>query len=308
MNKKVGNKITYLLILIVLCITLTGCTNKNNNTETMQEKINSELSLLDKNLIDMLNKTNGISLENYIVQAQKVESSNTKSSTSNDNSTSSKENSSSESSSGGNSNQQGGDGEESNNSNSSNNFNYKMVGNEILLQKKETDWDALKSSIEKLYLEWETIVLDLYKANVSSQEILSFNSDLDIAASSIQSEDKIKTLTSLAKLYSYIPKYSSAFVDNAKISNIYQTKSNILNAYTLIEQDDFSKINDELKSAETSFMPILNDMSSNIGNQNNINRAYILIKELQNYNATTGKDVFYIKYKNVIQNLNNIKL
>ncbi len=56
-----------------------------------------------------------------------------------------------------------------------------MEGNEILLQERIPDWQTVKSEIEKLYSVWSTICLDLYKINVNSQDILSFNTDLDAA-------------------------------------------------------------------------------------------------------------------------------
>lgn len=99
----------------------------------------------------------------------------------------------------------------------------------------------MKSEIEKLYASWSTVVLDLYKVNVNNQDILSFNTDLDSTTQSIKSEDKVKTLTNLAKLYSYIPKYVSNVSNDVKTNNLYKTKSSILNAYVAIEKDDFTR-------------------------------------------------------------------
>ena len=110
------------------------------------------------------------------------------------------------------------------------------------------NYEALKSDIEKLYSDWSTIQLDLYKMNVNSQDVLNFSSDLDIATAAIKSEDKAKTLTSLAKLYSYIPTYASASNQDTLVSNVYKTKSNLLTAYSVVEQDDFAKV--ELKVGE----------------------------------------------------------
>ena len=49
-----------------------SCFSENNGNESIQEKIDSELAYLDTKLIEMLNKANGISLENYIVKAEKI--------------------------------------------------------------------------------------------------------------------------------------------------------------------------------------------------------------------------------------------
>ncbi len=306
----------FLIIFCILITTLTGCSSKNQN-EVIQDKIDSELAFLSVKLIDMLNKVNGLSFENYVVEAEEINSkSSQKSSESNSSSegsessgtatgsSSSEEGSMNSSSEGGSS---GGTESGSGNGGSEtleNKVQYRMYGNEILLQEKNTDWNTLKAGIEKLYSDWSIIELDLYKVSVNNQDILNFSGDLDKATQAIKNEDKQASLNALAKLYAYIPIYSSAYSKDANINNLYKTKSNVLNAYVAVEQQNIEQITNEMKNAEQAFLPIVNDMTSQTTNQFNINKAYILIKELQNVNA--DKDIFYIKYKNLMQELNNI--
>lgn len=300
MNRKSKKIILYFFIFCFLLLTLTGCSSKEDEERVLKDKIKSEISYLDIKLIGMLNSTNGISLENYIVKAEEINEEETSSDSVNKASSGGENDNSSESSK---------EGEDNSKETIESDFNevkYKMEGNEILLQNRNTDWNLLKSEIEKLYSSWTTIVLDLYKINISNDDILAFNKDLDIAIQSIKSEDKVQTLNSLSRLYSYIPKFSIAFSNN-KITNIYQTKSNLLNAYVLVEQNNITELQKQLSNAEQAFLPIINDISSQNANQSNINKAYILIKELQNYTNNDDKDVFYIKYKNLIQELNNIE-
>ncbi len=124
---------------------------------------------------------------------------------------------------------------------------------------------------------------------------------------SVKKEDKVASLASLAKLYAYIPKYASVSSKDVKVNAIYATKSNILNAYSAIEQNNYNVVKAELSNAEQSFMPLINNINTASNNQASINKAYILIKELQNINQNEDKDIFYIKYKNLMQELNNIK-
>ena len=79
---------------------------------------------------------------------------------------------------------------------------------------------------------------------------------------------------------------------------------NILNACVQLEKGNFSEVKNQLLSAEQSFLPIINNMNSNENNEVNINKSYILIKDLQNSSNNTDKDIFYIKYKNLIEQLN----
>jgi len=349
MNNKIKKSMSLIIIFCILAISLTGCSNQDEN-QIMEEKIGREIEYLELRLVDMLNNVNGISLYNYIVEAEQINEQTSSKGTTNQNNVAVQAEET-EQGSGGQGQSQGGNsgggqgqsqggnsgggqaqggnsnGEQSQGQNSShgqgggqsqtseantedsNNSNvlYKMAGNEILLQNRQTDWTSLKSDIEKLYSDWTTIQLDLYKMNVNSQDVLNFSNDLDVATTAIKSEDKAQTLTSLAKLYSYIPIYANASKQNATINNVYKTKSNILTAYSSVESEDFAKVEQEMKNAEQSFMPIINDVNAGTQNQVNINKAYILIKELQNFSRNRDVEIFYIKYKNLIQELNNIR-
>lgn len=299
MNKTIKKSIS-IFIMLILLLTLTGC-GKKDEDKTLKQKIASEIKYLDTELVNMLNRTNGLSFENYIVEAEEVKEEDVKSS--------GKE---SDLSTGqGGSSQKGSDetqtdGETSQDStqSSSKSMQYKMVGNEILLQSKDTDWQALKANIEKMYSAWSTITLDLYKLNVSNQSILGFNTDLDSATRAIKDENKQDTLNAIVKMYSYIPTYSTETSKEDQINNVYSTKMNILNACVKIEQGNFNEAKKELANAEQSFLPIINNMNSRQNNEVNINKAYILIKDLQNSIDNIDKDVFYIKYKNLIEQLN----
>lgn len=281
---------------------LTGC-SKNEDEETLKQKIASEIKYLDTQLINMFNQANGLSFENYIVEAQEVKKEDEKSSTK-ESDLSTKQGSDSTQTGSSESSQGDGGGSQNSSETQNKNMQYKMVGNEILLQSKDTDWQVLKANVEKLYSSWSTVVLDLYKINANAQSILSFNSDLDIATQSIKNENKQEALRAIAKLYSYMPIYSSEVAKENKINNVYNTKLNILNACVEIEQGNLAEVKSQLTNAEQSFLPIINNMSSNENNEVNINKSYILIKDLQNSSNNTDKDVFYIKYKNLIEQLN----
>ncbi len=188
MSNKFIKMILYLGIFSILILSLAGC-NKSDDSKTLEEKVNAELSYLDTKLIAMLNKTNGISYENYVVKAEEI----TTKSQSGESSSSSQGSSGSQSSSGGG--QEGGESNSSSEGASSQNSSsegdsgneskssvkYSMEGNEILLQDRTPDWSTVKAEIEKLYCSWSTIMLDLYKVNINNQDILNFNTDLDVA-------------------------------------------------------------------------------------------------------------------------------
>lgn len=290
-----------IFIMLILLVALTGC-GKKDDYKTLKEKVASEIKYLDTELTNMLNQTNGISFENYIVEAEEVKKEDIKSSSKESDLSTGQGNSSTQK--GSNETQTDGQTSQDSGQSSSKNMQYKMVGNEILLQDKNTDWKVLKANIEKLYSAWSTITLDLYKLNVNSQSILEFNSVLDSATQAIKNENKQDTLNAIAKMYSYVPTYSIEISKEDPINNVYSTKTNILNVCVQIEKGNYNEAKKELSNAEQSFLPIINNMNSTQKNEVNINKAYILIKDLQNSIDNIDKDVFYIKYKNLIEQLN----
>lgn len=300
MRKTIKKSIS-IFIMLILLVALTGC-GKKDDYKTLKEKVASEIKYLDTELINMLNQTNGISFENYIVEAEEVKKEDIKSSSKESDLSTGQGSSSTQK--GSDETQTDGQTSQDSGQSSSKNMQYKMVGNEILLQDKNTDWKVLKANIEKLYSAWSTITLDLYKLNVNSQSILEFNAILDSATQAIKNENKQDTLNAIAKMYSYVPTYSIEISKEDSINNVYSTKMNILNVCVQIEKGNYNEAKKELSNAEQSFLPIINNMNSTQKNEVNINKAYILIKDLQNSIDNIDKDVFYIKYKNLIEQLN----
>lgn len=298
----------YLVFSILILTSLSGCSN-NDEEYQLREKLDSEIEYLDTKLVNMLNKVNGITFKNYIVTAEKVESQDTDTSSSGGNTakdSSQTESSGDKSSTGSTDSSNEKSSQSSGNKQSNkNNMQYKMDVNTILSNPKDTDWNALKSDIESLYSSWGIITLDLYKEKVDNQSILNFNTDLDIAAKAIKDENKTDTLNGLSKLYSYIPIYYSDFSQDDNKTNIYKTKSNILNAYALIEQDKQDEVNKQLILAEQNFNNLITNINSSASNnQNTINKTYILLKDIQTSTDASSKEVFYIKYKNLMEELN----
>lgn len=301
------NLIILQIIGFIIIFFLTGCGDgKSNNSETLKSKVDSEMSFLDTQLIDMLNELNGISFVNYIVSAAEVKDSDTTASNSKSESTSK-----GESKSGG----DGSSGSDSSNSSSEGSsskdkqtpsLDYSMQANGILINKNTTDWNNLKYDIEQLYSSWATIILDLYKLNINNDNILAFSAELDLVTKAVKEENKKESLTRIAKLYSYLPKYVEAYSNNSTRTNVLKTKSYILNAYAIVEDNKLDEVKKELLNAEQAYLPIINNMeTSNV--QYNINKAYILIKEIQNSLNENDSDIFYIKYKNLMEELNIIQ-
>ena len=89
--------------------------------------------------------------------------------------------------------------------------------------------------------------------------------------------------------------------------SVIQTKRHIINAYAYIETESWDEIEKEVSSAENKFAKIVNDISKeNNKRKFSINKSYILIGELKNSLSTKDKEIFYIKYKNLLEGLDTL--
>ena len=313
--KKVKQILSYVFLLLILSLTLTGCSNDKGNSkssstsEDLKSKVASEIDYLDAQLLAMLNKMNGISFRNYRVTSEKIEESQASESSAKSVGTSEDGQSSSESadSSGGKqgTNQSGASGGSGKSSNQ-NFVNYKMEPDNILSNQPSTDWETLKQDVEKLYSAWATMVLDFYKVNLPNDEILAFSSTLDLATQALEKQDKVASMNALADLYRFIPTYASRSSDDIERVKLFETKSYLLRAYALVEQDKTEEVKQELVNAEQAFLPIMNSVDEH-PSQYNINKTYVLLKELQNSIDVKDRSIFYIKYKNVLEELEVIQ-
>ena len=185
-----------------------------------------------------------------------------------------------------------------------NNYQYQMIENSILVGNTEPNWEDLIYDIEQIYSNWSIVKLDLYKQNINNQKILSFNVDLDNAAKAIKDKNKEQSLILLAKLYSYIPAYFEDFSDDQMQTNLYKVKSNLFNAYSIIGQNNPNEVKNYLQASEEAMVSMMN----NIQNQKtyNLNKAYILLKDLQTTVDKNDVNIFYLKYKNLSEELNSL--
>lgn len=279
-----------IILTVVAILAIKQGKSQTTKTEELESKVHAELQYLDNKILSMLNGLNNILLRNYIVSSYEIGESTEES----DNESSGVTKNSDET-------EIEADSASTDNENKINIHQLKSVG--ILTSNKDANWESLKAEIEVLYSSWNTIILDLYKLNINSEDILKFSSVLDKATMYIREENKEKALATLSELYSYIPVYMESYSNDNKEINIQKTKSNIMRAYSVVDSKNWNEVNAQLVNAENSYLNVLN---SNTTEDYSINKGYILLKELQNSVAEKDEDIFYIKYKNLLEKLNNI--
>lgn len=299
-------KIAYLvLVIIILILSFTLYTNATKqNDNDVKEKTLLEVKYIENKLVSMFNNLNNIEFDNYKLSIGMMGTSNSKSTENNSNSdqssesdTASQENNNSSS-----------DESSSSDDSSIDNKKYSLEQSSILINKDdEIDWNKIKFNIELLYSTNSTLTINLYELNLNQNDILNFNKQLDITAIAIKEQDKNKTLSELAKLYSYIPNFIKNCSDDEIQRAITNIKSDILNSYSILDTGDWDTMSKNIQSGIDKYSKLLTDVNISSNNQYSINKGYIIINELLNAVNIKDREVFLIKYKNLLEELTNIE-
>lgn len=324
-------RIAYIvLIVIVAVLSLTIYTNASkDNGENQKEKVLSEIKYVERKMITLFNAMNNVKLDNYnivtteestnsINSSGKADDSNSDKSSSSQSGGSGEENpssssgeeqegSDSKSSSSQESSQSGsGSGEENNSREQQKTF--ELQKNEILTgSNQEINWDVVKSEVENLYDDLPSITMDMYQLdNINQEDILNFSKEYDNLSTAVQNENKKEFLLQLTKIYEYIPKFLKSSEQNELYTISVEAKSNIFKGYAKLDDEKWDEISNDIKAATDVYGGLLTNTSIEQTKQSNISKAYIMINELQNAIKLKDKSIFLIKYRNLLEEINNM--
>ena len=255
----------------------------------------------------MINSLNNISFTNTVLKQTSEKSSSTNSNNNSFNNSS--DNSSKDSNNEQNSQSSGNSDNDSNSisSKTEEQVKYEIQKNDILLiDLSNIDWEYIKANTESIYNLWANLIIDLHELNVNNQDILNFSNTLDQVTLSVKQENKYASVTNLVSLYSYLPIYVNQFLDDENDKNIFLTKNCVLNTYALIEQQNWDEMKKQTASAIENFSNIMNNIENNERqNKNKITKIYVLLNELYSSIDLKDKELYYIKYRNVMEELIN---
>ena len=290
----------FLLVIFTGLLFLTGCGSQAADGPDT-EKVVAELDFFSEKVTDMLNNLNNISLENYELVSERVTlTQDSKGGQSSSNQASSKSGSSSE--------QGGGDSSGGQSSKGEQSVTVTEMRSKSVLDVdfNNVNWNFMKQNIENLNSSWSVAMLDLYNAKVSSDDIMAFEDELNKAIIGIKNEDKANSLANLCNIYSYIPKFLAVVDADKSKQNLESTKYFILTSYAAASLDDWNTATDSLSSAESSFLNVLNDTEYSKNREYKVNKTYMLIKDLQTAVGSNDKNLFFLKYENVMESLNTL--
>ncbi len=302
-------KIVILIILICTLFFFTGCTE--NKDEELKTKVISELDYINVETLELLNGLNNISFENYSVISQQVKLSDE------GQQSQAGEGSQTSNGQGGNSSEGGSGGssdtkeagekqEQEGESTDAVNTTTMVIDAELDKDRNDIDWTGIKKDIELLEESWAIIILDLYALDVKNDIILDFSNKLNRSMIAIKNEDKSQSLILLADLYSNIPEFLEEINADKNMQKLRQTQSHIINAYILAEDIENGEIDDNLTQAVQVYSEIISDIDYIKDKTEKTNKIYVLLNELANSLDEKDSDVFYIKYKNLMKEIQTI--
>ena len=315
----------YLLTSLIVIFTILLATliyikffsnNKDNEYAILTEKAEGEVEYLDYTIIELMNKLNNISYSRYQVTIKEV------------NESEQLNNSSSNSESAGNgmqtqekgsSNQEGsksGVNSSGSNDNNSNNSESESLNQseartsrlaqvDSLLNSNYDDvpWDEISYGVETLYTAWPSISLDMKALNINESDISSFSTTLDGIAQAVKVQDKNSALINLYNLYTLLPKYLSYFSSNEYTLNVYNTKGYVLSSYVSANSENWEDMNTNITNAINTLSKNMNSTNLNDTEKSNIEKSYVLLEELKRGVGLEDKEIFYLKYKLAMEQL-----
>ena len=319
----------YILIVLFIVGVISFATYRvmsksKTNEQQIKDKSQSEIEYIEGSLLKMFNHMNNIEFENYKISIGEVNQSSTGgNSTKSSNGTTqsggnggSGDSSSGDSGSGGNGGDSGsdsgsgsdstsGDSKNANNGSSSTQV-YELQKTGVLTKDENINWTTVKNEVEDLYLSIPTITLDLYQTEADEQDILNFNTEYDNLTKIVQEENKLKTLQQLVKVYEVLVKIADKSEESEIDKTVLKTKLNIYKAYSKLDEDKWDEISSDTKSAVEEFAKLMTKKDIEEQKQYAINKIYIMLSELQKSTDKKDAQIFLIKYKNMLEELNNI--
>lgn len=301
-----------IVVIIIAIVGIRKIMNNNTKESSINKKINNELDYLGTTTLSMINSFNNLNLEDVVKVRQ----------TSTNSGDNSQNNANSSSGDEGKNNSKTSDSQQQEDSSSNsktdetsstgtdtkNTKSFSLDDNSILLRDNtNVDWSALESEAENLFTAWSTIILDLNSLSISNEDILAYNSNLDSLLKALKDNDKANSAISLANLYSLNSKYINESSKNDESKKLAYIKSNVISAYSLVTAEKWEQVNQLLDQAEKGLLDVINTSgNTEERKQTKINKSYVMLKELIKTSNEKNAEIFYLKYINLIKELNNI--
>ncbi len=299
------------LIVIVVVLSLTIYTNASRDDEKeLKDKTFSQIKYMEGKIANLFNSMNNIEVRNYSVVTSEMSKATTEKAKSKNEGSEGQQGGGATSSGGSSSGEQGESTEDSSegptNGKEEKQKKFELQAKGVLTKTEDINWDIIKNEVENLYTSLPNITMDLYQFNINQEDILGFNTQYDKLTNVIKDDKKQETLTELANLYQYFPKFLKGSDQEELYTTIIETKANIFKAYAKLETENWQEMTNDIKSAIDIYSKLLTNTEVDARKQYDISKGYVMINELQNAVNLKDTAVFLIKYKNLLEQFNNM--
>ena len=282
---------TFIICIIIL---LSGC-KKSEEKPNIDDKISAEIQYLDKEISGFIDIATGKNEKNYDVQKEKAKTGVSNKNTEDSNSKGNSEESSEE-----------GSQEDSNQKSKSRNQQNQSDEYEVTIMSmkynssnkiEDSQWDELKNSIEKLYTSWTTIENDLnLKDNIQKDNITNLNKNFDNLLLYAINKDEKNFIKESIESYANITNIADQVEYEKNKLYKLQSKNKIFEAYYNVQENDWISAKNNINLANSYLEKI----------ENLKNRVKVSLKNLSNSVDQNDETVFYIKYEDLINEINYI--
>ena len=314
----------YLLIALIVIFTILLATliyikffnnNKNDEYALLTEKAEGEVKYLDYTIIELMNKLNNISYSRYQVTIKEVNESEQQNNSSGnsesagngmqiqDGSTNQQGSESKENGSGSNDNNSNNSESESLNQSEARTSRLAQVDSLLNSNYDDVPWDEISYGVETIYTAWPSISLDMKALNINDSDISSFSTTLDGIAQAVKAGDKNSALINLYNLYTLLPKYLSYFLNNEYTLNVYNTKAYVLSSYVSANSENWEDMNKNITNAINTLSKNMESTDLKDIEKSTIEKSYALLEELKRGVGLEDKEIFYLKYKLAMEQL-----
>ena len=314
----------YLLTSLIVIFTILLATliyikffnnNKNDEYALLTEKAEGEVKYLDYTIIELMNKLNNISYSRYQVTIKEVNESEQQNNSSGnsesagngmqiqDGSTNQQGSESKENGSGSNDNNSNNSESESLNQSEARTSRLAQVDSLLNSNYDDVPWDEISYGVETIYTAWPSISLDMKALNINDSDISNFSTTLDGIAQAVKVQDKNSALINLYNLYILLPKYLSYFSSNEYTLNVYNTKGYVLSSYVSANSENWEDMNTNITNAINTLSKNMNSTNLNDTEKSTIEKSYVLLEELKRGVGLEDKEIFYLKYKLAMEQL-----
>ncbi|MBP3502327.1 MAG: hypothetical protein J6K42_02460 [Clostridia bacterium] len=274
-------RVFYFSVIIIFIIgCLSGCGSKKEN-QNIDTKIATELDYLDNKISNFIDIITGNVKTKYDIVEENTKVKNNES----NNGEKDSEKKSSETGSGG----------ESNESTNSEEVTIMSMQYKKQSSADKENWEDIKSNIENLYISWATIQSDINtKAIVSDEKLVEITNGFDNLLIYATEQNEVKFIKESVIIYNNIIEIAERInYDKNKLYALKAKKKIYESYYNVLEENwDVAKNNIELA----------NEYLQSVDNVQNKDK--ILLKNLLYSLEQKDKKIFFIKYSDIINELN----